>query len=584
MPGVRQGQGNDPYGDYDAASAAHTGGTSPYELSNLPPGSWQEPAPGTPADAPPSVPGGGPPSGPPGWTPPGSSPGPGGSGSTPAAVVALSVFALLVIAAGALLTSLHLGSGGANEPAAEATETPTEPEARAPEPEDDEPTSDPNWPAPEEAAIVWEASVDGLRDLRGVGFVPNLGGADSSPLGEADDVWFAVSADGLGDEAMLHGFDAGNGEEVWRRDLDLALCAHEAAPGGEIICASAVDRPPGGFATQWRLHLLDPETGEDVRTQDVDLHVRAIRLNAAGIVVLEDREPGPDAWLHLYDFDLDEVWSLDLTEVSDYEQLFTSYAYSTRRGPWTEEDLRGEALDLGALGEVGPEGESLVVQAYAHALLVDAATGELVSEFMSCFDLIDDGQYLWCGGALDRLNVYDYSGELVLDVLAETGRQSGLMGLHPREGERVLSGRPITHNWDGELIPIDPEDGSAGAPYGETGYDLLSEESDFRIYGDSVYSGGHRLVLEADLGRMLMLDPEREEVRWEFTAPRISGVVVHDDVVYVENAHSGQVLRLGLDDGNVLGTWQIQPTRQLRIHDGELVDFGLSGLTRYDIG
>lgn len=575
------GRGDDPYGDYDPAAGAHTGGTSPYELSNLPPGSWQEQPPSNPAGGPPSGPGSGP--------PPGGAPDPGGSGSTRTVVIVLSVFALLVIAAGAFLTSLFLsGSGGSDEPTPEATAPPTEPDEQPTNPDDDptddDPAPDPGWPAPEDPDIAWEVSVSDLRDLRGAGFVPHIAGADSPVLGDADGVWFAVSADGLGEEAMLHGFDAESGEELWRRDVDLALCAADAAPGGEIVCASAMDRQPGAFATQWRLHLLDPETGRDISTEDIDVHVRALRLNAAGIVVVEDREPGPDAAIHLYDFELTEVWSLDLTDLPDFERLFSSWAYSPRSGPWTDEDLRGEMLDLGALGEVGPDGGLIALQIYANALLIDAATGELLGEPMGCFDMVDDGEYLWCGGALDRLHVYDYTGELVLDVLAETGLESGLLGLHPREGERILHERPITHNWDGELIVIDPEDGAAGAPYGETDYDFVGEESDFRVYGSSSYSGGHAFALAADLSRMLMVEPDRDEVRWEFSAPRISGLVARDEVAYVENSHSGEIVRLDLEDGSVLGTWQILPTRQLRIHDDALVSVGLSGVTRYDVG
>ncbi|ROR74503.1 hypothetical protein [Bogoriella caseilytica] len=596
-------QGSDPYGDYDAASGAHTGGTSPYQLNNLPPGSWQEPPSGSPGETPPaggwappasggmlpSRPGSAPPAGPGVWAPSTTPPEPEGSNSTRTAVIVLSVFALLVIAAGALLTSLLLGSGGGQNPTPQATDPPTDPEETPTGPEETptdpevDPTPDPNWPAPEQPATAWDVDIRDLRDLPSVGFVPNLGGADSPPLGAAEGVWFAVSADRTGEDAMLHGVDADSGEELWRRELDLALCANEAAPGGEIICASAIDRDPGDFATKWRLHLLDPATGEDEHTEDIDLHVRAIQLHASGIVVIEDREPGPSASVNLYDFDLEEVWSLDLAEVPEHEQLFTSWAYSTRPGPWTEEDLRSEPLDLVALGQVGPDGAVLVMQVYAHAVLVEAATGELLGKLSSCFDLIDDGEYLWCGGALDRLMIYDYAGELVIDVQAEAGLRSGLLGLHPREGERILSGRPIAHNWDGELVTISPEDGSEGPPYGEIDYDSLTEDSDFRLFGTSAYSSGHRFAFNEDLSRMLMLEPDHDEARWEFTAPRISAMVVYEETAYVEHSHSGEIVRLNLEDGTVVGTWQLMPSRMLRVHDGELVDYGHSGFTRYEL-
>lgn len=312
-----------------------------------------------------------------------------------------------------------------------------------------------------------------------------------------------------------HGLDPVTGRQLWSRPLEGGLCATEADRRG-VACAEMVDRDPAtGLGRTWRLHLLDPRTGEPRVSREATGWFSALHRSGDTLVVLEQREPAPHAVLHGFDLaTLKPLWELDLSKQPGHGQLFSENRIIARKDP----DRDGVVMDRPRLRDVGygPSAEQtggnglVALWAGQRTAFVQPRTGKLIM-MPRCSRLVDDGSRLWCNEP-DGAQAYAYDGKELSRV---TGPRLAFPG---DDGVGVDRNRPIFINEVGAPVAVDPDTGKVGKPYSVPGSGSA--------FGETTMPGaetvGEHTLLVGDGGAMLV-DPKRDKITW------INPYITHTD-------------------------------------------------------
>ncbi|NYE75559.1 PQQ-binding-like beta-propeller repeat protein [Microlunatus parietis] len=368
-------------------------------------------------------------------------------------------------------------------------------------------------PVPERPVTVpWRIEPGQLRpDLTGAEFVGPVDGDFSGPYVSAvdpkvADIWVALTGDDDERGMVAHGLDPATGRPLWDRPMEGGLCATEADRRG-VACAELLDRDPAtGLGRRWRLHLLDPRTGEPRISREVAGWFSALHRSGDTLVVLEQREPAPHAVLHGFDLaTLKPRWELDLNKQPGHGQLFSENRIIARKDP----DREGVVMDRPRFRDVGygPKAEQtgdgglVALWAGQRTAFVQPRTGKLIM-MPRCSRLVDDGSRLWCNEP-DGARAYSYAGQELLKV---TGPRLAFPG---DDGVGVDRNRPIFINEVGAPVAVDPETGKVGRPYSVPGSGSA--------FGQTTMPGaetvGEHTLLVGEGGAMLV-DPKQDKITW----------------------------------------------------------------------
>lgn len=356
----------------------------------------------------------------------------------------------------------------------------------------------PPSPPPQASTTTWALEPGQLRpDLPGARFIPSLDGDFATwYVSEVAGVWLTLTGTDKAEDTELHAVVPGTGVVRWRRELDGALCGSEGPKTG-ILCASVLQRDAAtGLGTRWRLHVLDPATGQDRATRDIDGWLTAVHWTGSAFVALEQRQPAPHAVLRGFAAaDLHPLWTRDLAREPGQEEMFSENRIIGR----TEPDRPGLALDRPRLRDVG---HGLVaVWAGQRTAFVDPADGRLVM-MPHCSRLVDDGSRLWCN-EVDGVSGYSYAGSPTVRV---RGPRLAFPG---DDGVGVDRNRPVFLDEDGAGVAVNPKTGAVGAPYTPPGRGSAFGETTM----PSAETVGDRTFLIGEAGSML-LDPKEDGILW----------------------------------------------------------------------
>ncbi len=371
-------------------------------------------------------------------------------------------------------------------------------------------------PLPGTVASVWTLDATQARpDLEGARFLGSLDGDFASGfVADVRGTWVAVSGTKAAGDTAVHAIDPATGAVRWTRELDGALCTTEAPTSG-LLCASALARDPAtGLGTRWRLHRVDPSTGADLATTDVDAWLTAVHWTGRELVLLEQRQPAPHAVVRGFTADLRERWTLDLADQPGQAEMFSTNRVVNRQEP----DREGLALDRPRLRDVG---DGLVaVWAGQRTAVVDAGSGRLVM-MPHCSRLVDDGRRLWCN-EVDGVTGYTYEGRATVRV------RGPRLAFPNDDGVGVDRNRPVFLDDDGAAVTVDVKTGAVGRPWTPPGRGSAFGETTMPSTGST---GGLTFLL-GRAGAML-LDPDKDRVVWRNPEIGLSDVpvVVGDQVL-----------------------------------------------------
>lgn len=345
---------------------------------------------------------------------------------------------------------------------------------------------------------VWSLTPGDLRtDLPGAQFVSSIDGDfESGYVTGVAGLWLTLTGNEADASTVLHAIDPATGTQRWQRALDGVLCTTEA-PASGVLCASVLDRDPAtGLGTRWRLHQLDPATGEDLRTRDVDAWVSAVHWTGTSFVLLEQRQPSPHAVLRAFaGDDLRPLWDTDLRSEPRHDELFSENRIVRREEP----ERPGLALDRPRLRDVG---DGLVaVWAGQSTAFLDASDGRLVM-FPHCSRLVDDRKRLWCNET-DGASAYSYAG-------AKLFRIKGPRLAFPNDdGVGIDRTRPVFIDDRGAGVSVNTSKGTVGRAYTPPGSGSAFGE----VTMPSASTVGDHTFLVGKAGTML-LDPDADDVAW----------------------------------------------------------------------
>jgi PQQ-like domain len=375
----------------------------------------------------------------------------------------------------------------------------------------------PPSPPPQASTTTWALEPGQLRpDLPGAAFIPSLDGDFATGyVAEVAGVWLTLTGTDEAEHTELHAVVPQTGVVRWQRELDGALCGSEG-PKTAILCASVLQRDPAtGLGTRWRLHVLDPATGQDRATRDIEGWLTAVHWTGRAFVVLEQRQPAPHAVLRGFAAtDLHPLWTRDLAHEPGQEEMFSEDRIIGRPEP----ERSGLALDRPRLRDVG---HGLVaVWAGQRTAFVDPADGRLVM-MPHCSRLVDDGSRLWCN-EVDGVSGYSYAGRPTVRV---RGPRLAFPG---DDGVGVDRNRPVFLDEDGAGVAVDPKTGAVGAAYTPPGRGSAFGETTM----PSAETVGDRTFLIGEAGVML-LEPKKDGVVWRNPAITYSDapIVLGDKVL-----------------------------------------------------
>ena len=340
---------------------------------------------------------------------------------------------------------------------------------------DDRPPPAPSAPAVPErpVTIPWQLEPGDLRpELSGAEFVGPVDGDFSGPYVAAVDpaaaeVWVALTGDDQEDKIVVHGVDPTSGRVWWNRPMDGALCAAEPDARG-LVCAEALDRDPAtGLGRKWRLHLLDPRSGETRRSVDVAGWFYALHRSGDTLIILEQREPAPHAVLHGYDLaTLRPRWELDLRKQPGHDAMFSENRIIARKDP----DRDGVVMDRPRFRDVGyadPKAEQtgneglVALWAGQRTAFVEPRSGKLIM-MPHCSRMVDDGRRLWCNETNGSAS-YSYQGKLLRRI------KGPRLAFPSDDGVGVDRNRPVFIDDDGAPIAVNRDTGKIGGPYSVPG-------------------------------------------------------------------------------------------------------------------
>lgn len=282
-------------------------------------------------------------------------------------------------------------------------------------------------------------------------------------------------------KAAVQALDPGTGAPLWRRDLPAARCATTLLTDG-LLCASQVD--PGlveGVATAWRLQVLNPRTGEEVRHVDITASLTVVGVRDDHVMVVERRMPSPHVVVTGYSADLAQTWQVDLSTLPGQEEMFSEDRIYDRPdnapGPvWFDRPrLRAFSHGLTALWAGG------------RTAFFDLAAGTLVG-MPHCSRVVDDGNRLWCNDP-DNASAYGYDLQPLFKT--DPGVRLAFSTLDPHDGN---VSRPVFLDQDGKALNVDLTTGKT--------IGLLAATSTGSAFGmttwPGVYSTGNYTILQAD--------------------------------------------------------------------------------------
>jgi outer membrane protein assembly factor BamB len=408
-------------------------------------------------------------------------------------------------------------------------------------PTDPYPTLEPDGPprpsidAPETAArIRWQLEPAQLRrDLDEPEFVNSVSGDfDAGLMAAVDTVWLVITGRQNATATELTALDAASGTVLWRRDLDSVLCATEAPESG-LLCASVLNRDRNTqLGTRWRLHRIDPRTGADVASTDIDAWATAVHYTGSSFVVLEQRRPAPHAVVRGYDADdLSERWQLDLRAEQGHASMFSPNRIIGRREP---KDLNDVALDRPRLRDVGKD--IVAVWAGQRTAFINRRSGKLIM-MPHCTRPHDDGKRLWCNDADGSATAYSYHGRTLYQTKGVRLTSAGDDGI----GRDI--NRPVFYDPRGAIYSVDLDSGDVGDKVADLGVKSTWAGS---LEPSSADFGDHTAV-RGEAG-VVLLDPDRDAVLWRNEALDSYDLpVLLDGKAYF--TYNGDLAEVDLTDG-----------------------------------
>ncbi len=368
-------------------------------------------------------------------------------------------------------------------------------------------------PVPERpVTIPWQLEPDQLRpELSGAEFIGPIDGDFSGPYVSAvdpkiADVWVALTGEHGEGKMAVHGVDATTGKVLWDRPMEGGLCAGEADPRG-LVCAETLDRDPStGLGRKWRLHLLDPQTGETRRSRDVTGRFYALHRSGDTLIILEQREPAPHAVLHGFDIaTLQPRWKLDLQKQPGHDDMFSENRIIARKDP----DREGLVMDRPRFRDVGygPKVEQtgsdglVALWAGQRTAFVQPRSGKLIM-MPHCSRLVDDGRRLWCNEPNGAAS-YSYPGKLLRRV---DGPRLAFPG---DDGVGVDRNRPVFIDEDGAPVSVDLDTGKVGKTYSVPG---AGSAFGLKTMPGTETVGEHTLLVGA--GGAMLVDPKQDRINW----------------------------------------------------------------------
>ena len=243
----------------------------------------------------------------------------------------------------------------------------------------------------ERLGAVWSAEPRSLRpDLSAPEFVSAVDGTfDEVRVIDGGAAWLVLTGDERDADIRLHGLDPATGRELWQRPLANGLCA-PALLKKSVLCAySSGTDPATGLGTSWRLLLVDPATGAERQAADFAGWLTLLHVQGDRALLVEQRQPAPDAALTVLDAGLKQLWHQDLREQSQHDGMFSDNRIYTRSLPIPA----GPALDRPRIRTVADGLTALWVG--QTTAFVDLAEPALVG-MPRCSRLVDDGKRLWC--------------------------------------------------------------------------------------------------------------------------------------------------------------------------------------------
>lgn len=243
----------------------------------------------------------------------------------------------------------------------------------------------------EELAADWLVEPSSLRsDVTKPEFTPAMDGTfDGVRAIDAGSAWLVLTGDEHDQQLRLHALLPATGRELWQRPLANGLCA-PALLKRSVLCAYSTGTDPAtGLGTSWRLLLLDPATGVERRAADFEGWLTLLHVQGDRVLLVEQRQPAPDAELTVLDAGLTQLWHQDLREQSQHDGMFSDNRIYSRNLPIPA----GPALDRPRIRTVANGLTALWVG--QTTAFVDLAEPALVG-MPRCSRLVDDGKRLWC--------------------------------------------------------------------------------------------------------------------------------------------------------------------------------------------
>lgn len=375
------------------------------------------------------------------------------------------------------------------------------------------PTRSSTPPVPERpVTLPWQVEPDELRpELAGAQFIGPVDGDFSGPYVSAvdpkiTDVWVALTGGQDEEKITVHGIDPTSGRVLWDRPMEGALCAREADPRG-LVCAEMLDRDPStGLGRKWRLHLLDPQTGETSHSRDVTGWFNALHRSGDTVVILEQREPAPHAVLLGFDLaTLQPSWEVDLRNQPGHEDMFSENRAITRNDPKREgvvmDRPRFRDVGYGAAAEQTGNDGLVALWAGQRTAFVQPRSGKLIM-MPHCSRLVDDGRRLWCNERFGAAS-YSYTGKPLHEV------EGPRLAFPGDDGVGVDRNRPVFIDADGAPVSVDLDTGKVGQTYAVPGSGT--------VWGlktmPSVQTVGDHTLLVGKGGTMLV-HPTEDKISW----------------------------------------------------------------------
>lgn len=242
-------------------------------------------------------------------------------------------------------------------------------------------------------------------------------------------------------KVVVHGLLAATGEPVWHRPMRSGLCADELL-GGRLACAAAIRIDSAtGLGTQWRLELLDPATGQPTAQRTVDGWFTQLEVVDGRLVVLEQRQPAPQAVVRSFAADLTPLGTTSLADRPNHRLMFSTNRQIVR-GDLTVP--KGPALDR---VRVSTAGRWLAVTAGATAFL-DPATGR-VAAMPVCSRVAVEGARIWCN---EPLRARAYGSDIAPGMATQDDVRLGFVR---GDGRSPAAPAPFFLNAEGQVVRVE---------------------------------------------------------------------------------------------------------------------------------